>query len=89
MAKKKSQQDEGRTVYDVTPEEFIEAWQTSKDAQEVADKLKMPKPIVFARASKYRKQGINLKDHRSKRGRGIDVDKLNRLIEDIEARQKR
>src|SRR5436309_1183872 len=67
--------------YNVTPEQFVQAWQTSESAQEVADRLGMPKAIVLARASTYRQQGINLKKMKKKHKRALDVPALNRLIE--------
>jgi hypothetical protein len=49
-------------------------WQSSETAQEVADKLKpMPLPIVLARASSYRKDGIHLKKLKKKPRRGLNV----------------
>src|ERR1044071_4426535 len=44
-----------RREYDCTPEEFVVAWQKSASAQEAAERLKMPKPIVCARATTYRR----------------------------------
>jgi hypothetical protein len=77
-----------RTEYNVSPEEFVRAWQTSETAQEVADKLKMPKPIVLARASGYRKDGIHLKKMKRGPKRALDVDALNRLIEQLDREKK-
>src|SRR5205807_5198562 len=62
----------GRTQYDVTAEQFVRAWQTSETAQEVADRLKMPKPIVLARASAYRKDGVKLKKLKRTSSRALD-----------------
>jgi hypothetical protein len=76
-----------RTEYDVTPEQFIEAWQTSQSAQEVATRLKMPKPIVLARASFYRQAGINLKKMPRKTSRELDVERLNKLIEELRRKE--
>lgn len=77
-----------RKEYNVTPEQFVMAWEASASAQECADKLKMPKPIVLARASSYRKDGINLK--KMKRGvNGLNIGQLNDLIDtirDVDAR---
>lgn len=74
-----------RTAYNVTPQQFITAWETSNTAQEVADKLGMPKLIVLARASSYRQDGIHLKKMRRDHKRALDVDALNRLIEQLNA----
>jgi hypothetical protein len=81
MATKKGQ---GKTDYSVSPEEFIRVWQTSSSAQEVADKLKMPKPIVLARASNYRKTGVKIKNMPRGATRRLDVAALNKLIEQLD-----
>lgn len=65
--------------YDVSPEKFVEVWQASEDADEVAQKLAMPKAVVLARASSYRQMGVKLK----KLERSLNVDKLNNIIEEI------
>jgi hypothetical protein len=65
-------------------EVFIRTWEESSSAQEVAEKLGMPVPIVHARASNYRRNGVKLKDFGKPRGRGrLNVDELNALIERI------
>jgi hypothetical protein len=84
MAKKKTKSERpGRTKYDVTPAQFVAIWQTSETVQEVSDKLKMPEPIILARACSYRKAGVRLKKLKRKRKPGVDVDALNRLIDQI------
>jgi hypothetical protein len=70
--------------YGVSAERFVEVWQTSNSAQEVADRTGMPLPIVHARASGYRKQGVKLKKMPRAHGRQLDIEALNRLIEEIE-----
>lgn len=90
--KKKSQReaqvtDAGRTVYDVSPEQFVYAWQTSRSADEVAEKLKMPKPIVHARASSYREKGVPLKKMPRHTNRGLDLKGLNAIIERLNKEQ--
>jgi hypothetical protein len=70
--------------YDVSPEAFIRAWQTSQTPQEVADRLKMPKPIVLARASKYRREGVTLKKMKKGPKRTLDVPALNLLIRELD-----
>jgi hypothetical protein len=72
----------GRKNYDVTAEEFVRAWQQSSSVDEVAERLKMPKPIVLARASKYRQQGVKLKEVR-RGNKGLDVDTLNAIIDEL------
>lgn len=76
-----------RTTYpDTGPERFIEVWQTSDSVQEVSDRLKMPKPIVLARASNYRAAGVNLKDMKRAAKKALDVAGLNKLIADLAAK---
>jgi hypothetical protein len=87
MAKKKSEsQDQAQPPrkyarYNVSAEEFIRTWQASATADEVAEKLGMPKPIVHARASSYRSVGIRLKKMPRPEGKTIDVEGLNALID--------
>lgn len=79
-----------RRNYTISPEQFVRTWQTSKTIAEVGEKLGMPKPIVYARAHKYRREGVKLKKMKPERkGMSIDVDKFNKIIEEIdEAREK-
>ena len=42
-------------------EEFIEAWESSASVGEACKKLGMEKPNAYARANKYRTEGIPLK----------------------------
>jgi hypothetical protein len=79
---------EKRRSYGVSPERFVEAWQTSDSADEVASKLGMPKPIVHARASTYRQAGIKLKAMARFAKNKIDVDALNRKIDGLKAESK-
>jgi hypothetical protein len=72
-----------KASYDVSAEKFVETWQQSDSADEVAEKLSMPKPIVLARASGYRKIGIKIKKMK-KKSPVIDVERLNKLIEKLE-----
>lgn len=72
-----------RREYNVSPEEFIRVWESSETSDEVAKRLKMPKPIVNARAAGYRKNGVRLKKMRRGSNKGLDVDRLNRIIEKI------
>jgi hypothetical protein len=76
-----------RQSYDVSAAAFIEAWETCNSADEVAEKLGMPKPIVHARASTYRQQGVKLKKMPRSPKNKVDVDAMNRLIEEIHARK--
>jgi hypothetical protein len=74
---------EGRQKYDVSPEAFIEAWQRADSAEEVAEKLGMPKGIVHARASNYRMIGIRLKKMPRRPKNKVDVASMNKLIDQI------
>jgi hypothetical protein len=89
MAKNKARpgQTPGKKDYNVPPEDFIRAWQAASSAQEVADRLNMPRPIVLARASNYRKAGVKLKNMPRGPKRALDVAALNRLIETIDREQ--
>ena len=44
-----------------TAEEFVTSWQTSETLDEVCETLEMKAATAQARASTYRKQGVNLK----------------------------
>ena len=78
----------GRTEYDVSAERFVEVWQRSHSVDEVAATLKMPKPIVLARKSNYTKMGVLLKKILRKNAhRGLDVDRLNALIQQLASEQ--
>jgi transposase len=72
-----------RARYHVTPEQFVVAWNTAGSAQEAADVLGMPRPIVVARAAKYREAGVKLKAMNRGRRPKLDVDALNRLLEEV------
>ena len=79
-----------RTNYDVTPKQFIEAWETSSSVDQVAATLGMPKPIVMARKSNYTKLGIKLKKMpRKPVDRNLDVEALNALIEEIDRKRQK
>jgi hypothetical protein len=89
MAKKKSERKpptprpvkEERTHYPVSPEKFALIWNSCESAEEAAEKLEMPKPIVLARVSNYRQKGVRLKKMRRKNSRRLDVEKINQIIE--------
>jgi hypothetical protein len=74
------QEPEVRTHYEVSAEEFAMTWNRSGSAQEAAETLGMPLPIVQARVSNYRKRGVNLKKMPRKNSRRLDVAKLNECI---------
>ena len=62
-----------------TAEEFIEAWQTSDNVPEVAEKIREPKKNLYARACYFRKMGIPLK--RMKKGIRRSRTEWNKLAE--------
>ena len=82
-----------KTNYQVSPEEFIMAWETSESVPEVVEKLRrvakakgtksMSKTIILSRASSYRTLGVDLKKMKRKHGKPIDVKALNSLISRI------
>jgi hypothetical protein len=71
-----------RTKYNADQEEFVRVWQDSKTVQEACDRLKMPYSITLARVSLYRRRGVKLKKMPRKNSRRLDVDGLNRLIDE-------
>ncbi len=74
-----------RDSYKFSAEQFVSAWQSSDSVDNVAKALTtiagkpVPRGIVLARASMYKKRGVSLKSLAAKRGRHLDVDKLNTL----------
>ena len=74
----------GQTDYNVDAVTFVRTWQNAGSAQEVADALKMPKDIVHARASMYRGAGVKLKRMPRHSTKAIDVQALNKLIEEVD-----
>jgi hypothetical protein len=72
-----------RNDYGVSPDDFIQAWQTSSSVDEVSKKLGMPKTNVHQRASNYRDKGIRLKKMPRKLRSEIDVVRLNEIIDKI------
>ena len=83
MAKKQAAAESGREKYDVPADVFVRTWQTSETAEEVAKKLKMPKAIVDARARNYRGIGVKLKKMPRRPKHKIDVDAMNKLIDEL------
>lgn len=73
-------QKRNRNSYRVSPADFVKVWQESGSAQEVADKLGVPKHIVLARSAQYRKNNIPLKKMPRINPRKLDVDALTRII---------
>lgn len=72
-----------RKHYNVSDVSFCETWQGSFSAQEVADKLNMPKNIVLARSAVYRNKGVDLKTMQRVNPRKLDVTKLNEKIKEV------
>lgn len=73
-----------RKKYDVPAEVFCRVWQLAESADQVAEQLKMPKSIVLARASFYRKSGVKLKKCTRRRA-GVDVAGLNAMLGSLDA----
>jgi len=73
-------QTEART--NVPMLDFVTAWSTSSNVQEVADKLGITKESAGQRASQYRtKHGINLKKFTAGgTGSRLDINAANELI---------
>lgn len=65
---------------DVTPEEFVTVWQTSVSVDEVCRRTGLNKNAAAARACKYRKAGVPLKDMKKARS-SLDIDQLKRLVQ--------
>lgn len=75
-----AKEKKSRKKYGVDATTFVTAWQGANSVQEVADKLNMPKNIVQARYSLYKKDGVNLKKMERKSPKKLDVAALNELI---------
>lgn len=77
-----------RKQYNVSPEVFVKTWQESNSADEVSEKLSMPKNIVLARSAVYRKNrkdgspGVPLKKMPRINPRRLDVDNLRKIAEE-------
>ncbi len=61
----------------VDPAEFVKAWQSADNVNEVADKLGMSKLGASVKASHLRKEGVPLKKFRT--GIGSDPDEFIRI----------
>jgi hypothetical protein len=68
-----------RKKYSVSPDEFVAAWTDSATTAEVAKRLAMPRQVVLARASAYRRRGVRLKPLKRLNPRRLDVERLNQL----------
>ena len=83
MGKKASATGEKRIR--VPAEDFVRIFNGSESYQEVADKTGLAKNSVMARATSYRKKGVNLKRFAGNRGAAkLDVNALNELIGQLE-----
>ena len=69
------------TKYNVSASDFIRVWEASTTPAEVTAKLSMPRAVVSARASYYRRLGVNLKMMSSGKSRRLDVEALNKLTQ--------
>jgi hypothetical protein len=66
----------------LTVQQFIETWEKSASVTEVAEKTKLTKPTVQAKATQLRKLGIPLKKFKGVRHR-IDVEDALKLLAKI------
>jgi hypothetical protein len=71
----------------VTPRQFIEAWQGSSSVAEVARKVRAKKNAVRVRGFRYRKMGIPLKEFPVVEIEPTDWDELARYAEELAAGQ--
>lgn len=69
-----------------TPQEIIEAWESSQSIQEAAKKLNCSESSLSQRARQYRKAGVKLKRMPSRQP--LPVAELNALIEELNKEQK-
>jgi hypothetical protein len=67
----------------VSPEEFVRAWQTSKDMAEVAGKTGLRLESVRARGHRFRKKGVPLKKLGAQGRPATDWAALKRLAEEL------
>lgn len=75
--KKKVKKTSTSTQARCTAEKFIEVWQTSSSADDVAKKLGLKLASVKAKAASYRRRDIELKKFPSKRGaKPLDIKAL-------------
>lgn len=65
----------------VTPEEFVQAWQTSESLDEVAKRLGLYRSLCYSRAAHYRRKGVALKEFPRKAS--LDWAGLQRLAESL------
>ena len=65
-----------------TVEQFIETWEKSHNVSEVAEKTKLRKSTVQAKATQLRKLGIPLKKFKGSRNR-IDIDEALKVLAKI------
>ncbi|MBA4190924.1 MAG: hypothetical protein C0467_23290 [Planctomycetaceae bacterium] len=68
---------------ELTPRDFVLAWESSQSLKEVAEKTGIKASIAAARASLYRSRGINLKKFKQGRKPQDSVEELNKLIEEM------
>lgn len=74
-----------KPTIDVTPEDFVRAWQTAKSVEDVAAILGCTVNAASQRARQYRRQGVKLRRMPAKPP--IEVNRLNELIENLEGKQ--
>jgi hypothetical protein len=91
----------GQKDYGLDRKTFVTIWESAATATEAWEDMArhseeqglpvMPKPIMFARAASYRKQGIDLQRHRSGRPASGESspDEMNAIIADIRKKKAR
>ena len=67
-------------------EEFVKIFQDSATRQDAAERLGVAYGSVVSREKNLRKKGVNLKVMpRKERSNGLDVDALNKMIDELGA----
>jgi hypothetical protein len=80
------EEKKARQKYGISDTQFVDAWQASNSAQEVADRLStlsgknVPKAIVLARKATYAKKGVELKKMPRVNPRKMNIAALNERI---------
>ena len=88
-AKRKVKRPEGKSP---SVQEFLDVWETSTTKQQVVNRLveqgfHMTYNAALQRESKYREKGIKMKEMPRAARQRLDVEALNKHIEEIHAKQ--
>lgn len=79
MSTKKTKKKKGHQ-YGVTDVQFVEAWTTSSNIDEVMQKTGLPRNAVYSRVNSYRHKGVKLK-HMKRPAVRMDIEALNAIVE--------